>query len=346
MTAALEETTKRRRWPNPFKTKSSKRGIQCCDQSSVRKDERCYDNEEDVPPKTFFLPEVELSPTSILTSGSSTLSSIMKLSAPPLAPIGILRGTDEENHPVPKDRMAESTNRNQNGDEEHHEEEATQQDDKQNDCHHAGVVTPTEKAECTHGSTTSSAPCRRSSMKKRNAPRRASISFRGVFQVNDLPGRKGPVRRRTCVAFYESVRVKDITTIDQLTDKPEVLWFQDEEYQRIRQKSYALVDKVENDTSPDGKKYCIRGLEKMMPKNIDKARQRKYDVWDAVMDEQGIQRQDGTFDDEYLGNVSTFVTRSSQQEAIERAQMDAAAIENYMRSTRRRCSHQSMQREQ
>jgi hypothetical protein len=183
---------------------------------------------------------------------------------------------------------------------------------------------------------------RRSSMKQSGVPRRSSIQFGGEIQVN-LPGKKRPVRRRTSISFNETINIKNVVPVSQLTDEPEALWFQDEEYDRILDKSYSLVDRVEERGDlPGGKKYCVRGLEKLMAKNADGLKQRKYDLWDSVLDEQDLQRHHGTFDDEFMGNICKSSTEKSHQEAVGRATQDAAEIENYLRSTRKMCRRLSM----
>jgi hypothetical protein len=108
-------------------------------------------------------------------------------------------------------------------------------------------TTSDDKAKFGYGDTTSprASFCRtprRSSMKQSGAPRRASIQFGGEIQAN-LPGKKNPVKRRTSITFKETVKVKNVAPVSKLTDQPEALWFQDEDYNRMRQKSFALVDR-------------------------------------------------------------------------------------------------------
>jgi hypothetical protein len=215
-----------------------------------------------------------------------------------------------------------------------------------NDKYGYGDATSDDKAKFGYGDTSPRVSfCRtprRSSMKQCGAPRRASVQFGGEIQVN-LPGMKNPVKRRTSIAFKETVKVKKVTPVSELTDQPEALWFQDEEYNRMRQKSFALVDRVDNGKVPGGdKKYCVRGLEKLMAKNRDGVRQRRFDAWDSVLNEQDLQRQHGNFDDDYMGNICKLSTVKSQHEAVERAQQDATEIENYLMNTRKICRRLSM----
>jgi hypothetical protein len=181
---------------------------------------------------------------------------------------------------------------------------------------------------------------RRSSMKKSGSPRRASIRFGGEIEVN-LPGRNKPVKRRTSISFNESARVKSVTPVSELTDKPEQLWFQDDEYDKMKEKSYDIVDKVECGMAK-GKNYCTRGLEKMMKKRANEVLRQKYDGWDCVLNEQDLQRDQDIFDDDYMGNIYKYSALASRREAAERAKHDAVEIQNYQRSTRELCRRLSM----
>ena len=176
---------------------------------------------------------------------------------------------------------------------------------------------------------------RRSSMKQQGAPRRSSIGYSGEVVV-DLPTR-GRVKRRTSIGFKEEVDEKVVERIGNLTDTAHELWFQEEEYQRIRHKSYALVDKVSK-TGTD--KYCMRGLEKMLtPKETSV---KKQQAWDAVLSEQYLQRNEGQVNEEHIANLYKFTSMRPSTEAAQRANRDAEEAENYLkqarRQYRRRCS--------
>ena len=181
---------------------------------------------------------------------------------------------------------------------------------------------------------------RRSSIRKAGAPRRASIQFGGEISVY-LPGKEEPVRRRTSIKFDESVRVKQVAAARKLTADPEKLWFQKEEFQAIRRRSLDLVHKVESGQT-DGKRYCIRGLEKLMKNRRRQSMEHKYNAWDSVLDEQDVQRGSGTWDEEYMANMYSDVTSQPKEEAAVQGQKDHTDIENYMKSTRNLCRRLSM----
>lgn len=182
---------------------------------------------------------------------------------------------------------------------------------------------------------------RRSSMKGSSGPRRrASIGYTGEIELR-LPGRQGPVKKKLSISFDSKVKVKSVAPISSMTENSDALWFQDDEYDRMKQKSFEIVDRVELGMT-GGKKYCTRGLEKLMQKNQEASMIKKYDAWDAVMNEQFSQRESGTFDDQNIANALMFTTLNSQREANLRAQQDAEDIEKYVRTTRQRIRRMSM----
>ena len=183
---------------------------------------------------------------------------------------------------------------------------------------------------------------RRSSMKQQGVPRRSSISYRGEVQ-NILPGQTKPVSRRTSISFKEKIRVKEVTPVRYLVDEPEQLWFQPEEYDRIRKKVVQLVRKEENGTHlQNSKKCCMRGLEGLLQDNLSRKSQARNNNWDSVLNEQYEQRNSNKYDDVDIGNVSKFSTLSNQREAANRAKQDAADVEAYLRKTRIMCRRMSM----
>jgi hypothetical protein len=186
---------------------------------------------------------------------------------------------------------------------------------------------------------------RRSSMKGSSpaqARKRASIGGCGQGEVMEvrLPGKHEPVQRRRSITFDESVSVQQVEPVKSLTDNPEALWFQENEYDFIKMKTKALLNKVGLDGTVDGKKYCTRGLEKWMTPEITQVKKRQ--AWDNVLNEQYLQRQDGEFDDEQLALMYKHSTARSQLEASRRAQGDAEEAAGYLKSTRRAFRRMSM----
>jgi hypothetical protein len=195
------------------------------------------------------------------------------------------------------------------------------------------------------GSRISSATPRRSSMKQgmgndRRRPRRASIGYTGEIEVN-LPGKRGPVRRRTSISFSEEDQVNEIVPVKCLTDEPEALWFQDKEYSVMKKKMCSLIHAVETGEAST-KKYCIRGLEGHFGEGAESKGISRGDAWDAVLTEQHMQHNEGSFDDEGISMVYRLSSIESKIKAAQKASQDESEVEQYQRDTRRRMRRMSM----
>ena len=171
-------------------------------------------------------------------------------------------------------------------------------------------------------------------MKQPGRSRRSSIQISGEIEVC-LPGYEKPVRRRTSITFNETVKVKRVAPVHELTEDPQQLWFQDDEYDKIRRKSFKIVDKFIQGEKIEGKRLCTRGLESIL--HHEDRTHAKVDAWESVLNEQHAQREDGNYDDEYLSKVYKFSSRRSSNEAKARADQDEADVKNYLQSTRRIC---------
>ena len=167
--------------------------------------------------------------------------------------------------------------------------------------------------------------------------RRASIGGSPQEQYEVLlPGHRIPVQRRRSITFDNEVNVQKVEAVKFLaTNGPQSLWFQENEYETIKIKTLALLDRVDHSSGAvDGKKYCTRGLEKFMTPEATEVK--KHQAWDSVLNEQYLQRKDGEFDEETLANIYRYSTKRSQSEASRRANEDAEAAEAYQKSTSRR----------
>lgn len=187
-------------------------------------------------------------------------------------------------------------------------------------------------------------PPRRSSLKQKDgsprAARRASIQM-GEEIIVRLPGRKELVRRRSFISFSSDVRVRPIVPVSKLSKNPERLWFQNDELTEIKQKSWKIVhDELVCQVLGRKSKYCTRGLERMLMQ--EEVKQNKHSSWDSVIVEQENQRNKGIFDDQCLARKYHRATANSQLLAQERAKVDEAEIQNYLRSTKRYVRRLSM----
>jgi hypothetical protein len=161
--------------------------------------------------------------------------------------------------------------------------------------------------------------------------RRASIGgCTGQIEVK-LPGQKDPVRRRTSITFSEEDEVKEIERVSSLTDDSKALWFQKEELQTIKKKLRTIVGTVKRGDE-NSRKLCTRGLERHIGKSTKTMR---HAAWDAVVIEQCMQQNKGSFDDETISMKYKIFARGSQEKAAVRAKEDEAAIAKYQRGTRR-----------
>jgi hypothetical protein len=151
-----------------------------------------------------------------------------------------------------------------------------------------------------------------------------------------LPGRPkhDTVRRRRSITFDNDVDVQKIEPIKSLAGKDgsKSLWFQENEYETIKIKTLALLDRVDHSSGIiDGRKYCTRGLEKFMTPEATEVK--KHQAWDSVLNEQFLQRKDGEYDEETLANIYKYSTKRSRSEASKRAVQDAVAAEAYLKTT-------------
>lgn len=183
----------------------------------------------------------------------------------------------------------------------------------------------------------------RSSMTAPVSERRASIQTQGETFEIVLPGQCNPVERRRSITFDDNVNIKSIEPIRFLSQGgAQSLWYQENEYETIKLKTLALLDRVDHSSGVvDGKKYCTRGLEKFMSPEATEVK--KHQAWDAVLNEQFLQRKDGEFDEETLANIYKFSTQRSKKEASKRAIRDAEASEAYLKTNFQ--SHSSLDEE-
>ena len=189
------------------------------------------------------------------------------------------------------------------------------------------------------GSSGSSSTCER---------RRSSLLRPSIEIEIRLPNDKA-ARRRTSVQFDDDVSTEEIVPVSELIDdsEREKLWFQDEEYEKMKHKSHKLAKVVDkkggldywkhkwNEENGEKKrKPCIRGLEGFLAESAGQVAAVRYEALDSVLDEQEIQRSESDFNDDALAQAYKFSTISSRMEAAKRAQEDEKEIEQYMQSTR------------
>lgn len=179
----------------------------------------------------------------------------------------------------------------------------------------------------------------RSALRKEGAPRRNSITAKGEIEVTLRKGSPSSQRlkRVTSLSFHDVAQVVTIEPAQTLGNKNE-LWFQQEEMKQIRKKAATLVLKTRGDSSgrlSDGRKYCVRGLEKMI--DPESCLMKRNMAWDAVLQEQYLQEKEGVFGEDHMANLYKFSALRSQRDAVRRAEDDQKEVEQYLQSTRRMC---------
>lgn len=182
-------------------------------------------------------------------------------------------------------------------------------------------------------------PSRRSSLKQPGSSPRRRASMGIEYEIHVL-GRRQPVRRRSSITFDEKVQVKPVIPLKDLAgDEAEKLWFQDDEFTQMREKSWKIVEEeleARSGGSGRGTRYCTRGLEQMI--NSEQAIQQTKAYVASVLSEQDMQRRTCTYDQEYMAKLAQFVTLASQEEAQLRAKTDEQEMERINRRALRRKS--------
>jgi hypothetical protein len=176
----------------------------------------------------------------------------------------------------------------------------------------------------------------RSCMRKNGTTRRESIQSKRSLKVG-IPGHNDFLLKDICIQFNEIVRVKPVVAVYDLVDDLDCLWFQDDEYDRIRTKIFLVADKHVIGEHFSGQKLCIRGLESIL--EYDVRQDNKVRGWEAVLAEQRSQRDSCNFDDTNLGQAYQFSAQKSKLDAEIRARQDEKDVQKYLKSTRRFCEH-------
>ena len=166
--------------------------------------------------------------------------------------------------------------------------------------------------------------------------RRASIAeFGGEEYHVNIRGHEKPVRRRRSITFNESCSVKTVTSVMDKVDCPSELWFQDEDYRQIKKKIYDVAKRALKGKRSKEKKdcrLCTRGLESLMDVDGPSQMDKRYQLYDAVLDAQDYQEEKqiyGEKGDILVSEASEEYTKSATSEALMRAQVDEQAILKY-----------------
>ena len=157
----------------------------------------------------------------------------------------------------------------------------------------------------------------------------------------------------TVVNFYPKVRIRaTISHQDMSMREHKNCWFQDYEYDQIRQRNIEILDKIEDSQDTDCKfvaglqpikemeisesndsdneEFCLRGLENSLRHQHKrrKALQKKAII--KVLVEQALQSLWGIYNDEDIAKVYMKIARKCRFRAEVRALRDRSEIEDYL----------------
>lgn len=182
----------------------------------------------------------------------------------------------------------------------------------------------------------------RSCLKQPSSTRRKSITVQGRISFK-LSGDRGTIRRERFISFYEYAAVKSIIPARLMTNEPKKLWFQRDEIRRINEKNAQLPTR-NGSMLPKGKRYCLRGLERL----VDRPSGWRKTLVTSVLTEQEMQRAQGVNDEACIARLYKFLSRESLVVALSRAAKDEREANKILKRgssnrSRRRMVKTSMQ---
>jgi hypothetical protein len=132
-------------------------------------------------------------------------------------------------------------------------------------------------------------------------------------------------RTTKSVSFNEVVRAKKTMHISNFTaEEIRCCWYKEEEYEVMKQDLRFEVNLLENDcvieNTTSGTNHTARGLEMFSSTIIGRARREiKSQARTVVLEEQRLQREEGSYDPEFIAEVYVAVTKAASQIAIQAA---------------------------
>ena len=144
------------------------------------------------------------------------------------------------------------------------------------------------------------------------------------------------------VAFHDQVRVRTIPSSGQLADDARQLWYQEDEYDKIRERSIKLIHFVEKQQKQQQacgfgigagfgvrKVPCIRGLEHLFTESHRVKSYLRRLAYESVLSQQDCTTTDEEdIDEESISNLYQCVSRPNVLQALQRAQQDAMDVRN------------------
>jgi len=139
-----------------------------------------------------------------------------------------------------------------------------------------------------------------------------------------LPGGQCAKKSRS-IHFHEEVFVREFKpSLALANNDARLLWWQDDENDSIKENLQRLLSRVNHHgiSKTNGRKYCIRGLERYLDPDDERDIDRK-EAEGAVLSEQSFQKECRKFDDLRIAAVYLRSTRSSMQRATRMGLEDA-----------------------
>lgn len=133
-----------------------------------------------------------------------------------------------------------------------------------------------------------------------------------------------PPKPRKSVSFNQVVRAKRTIHISDFTaEEIRSCWYKGQEYEVMKQDLRFEVKLLENDCfieNPSRMTHTSRGLEFFSSTMNGRARREtKRHARNAVLEEQRLQREEGSYDPEFIADIYSAVTKAANQLAIQRA---------------------------
>jgi hypothetical protein len=143
------------------------------------------------------------------------------------------------------------------------------------------------------------------------------------------PSSKGPLTplpkaTGKSVSFNERVWAKKTIHCNDFSEEEiQSYWYCDEGFRRIKREVKFEANLLENQCIEESsKKYCSRGLEYFTHSGSKVRRINKSRARSLVMEEQELQRDEGSNDPEYIAEVYAFVAADCKADARAFAQLD------------------------
>jgi hypothetical protein len=126
---------------------------------------------------------------------------------------------------------------------------------------------------------------------------------------------------------FETLALKDYSAAEISAS-----WFDDDEYDAIVRTCEHVIDKLNKGTPFDEKNCCPRGLERMTKEGLKAVDQIRFAAFDAVLDEQQKQWEEGVDDQETIAALYQAVSFRAQQKANTLGGRDSHAVKSFLSS--------------